>query len=148
MLRDSFLDLIPALCFHIHGWEDGSLCQSILFLCSDSAVKRNCLKRNARRFYIPNHSKLLFAFRTAHDEIYRDLRGNISQRNELCTISRLRTGCKDKILCVASWIRAIEGRKSKTIFCDGVFQFRSVSSVINACDKSLLRSPGSAARLR
>ena len=29
MLRDSFLDLIPALCFHIHGWEDGSLCQSI-----------------------------------------------------------------------------------------------------------------------
>ena len=32
MLRDSFLDLIPALCFHIHGWEDGSLCQSILFV--------------------------------------------------------------------------------------------------------------------
>ena len=31
MLRDSFLDLIPALCFHIHGWEDGSLCQSIQF---------------------------------------------------------------------------------------------------------------------
>ena len=32
MLRDSFLDLIPALCFHIHGWEDGSLCQSIQFV--------------------------------------------------------------------------------------------------------------------
>ena len=32
LLRDSFLDLIPALCFHIHGWEDGSLCQSILFV--------------------------------------------------------------------------------------------------------------------
>ena len=31
ILRDSFLDLIPALCFHIHGWEDGSLCQYILF---------------------------------------------------------------------------------------------------------------------
>ena len=30
LLRDSFLDLIPALCFHIHGWEDGSLCQGIL----------------------------------------------------------------------------------------------------------------------
>jgi len=32
LLRDSFLDLIPALCFHIHGWEDGSLCQSIQFV--------------------------------------------------------------------------------------------------------------------
>jgi hypothetical protein len=32
LLRDSFLDLIPALCFHIHGWEDGSLCQNIQFI--------------------------------------------------------------------------------------------------------------------
>ena len=29
LLRDSFLDLIPALCFRIHWRENGSLCQSI-----------------------------------------------------------------------------------------------------------------------
>ena len=119
-------------------------------VCSggNSAVKRTRIKRNAHRFYILNHCELLFALRTAHDEIYRYLRGNIFQRNKLCMISRFCTGGKDKILCMAAWIRAIEGRKSKAIFCDSVFQFLSVSSAINVYDRSLSRSPGSAIRLR
>ena len=114
----------------------------------NSAVKRNRIKQNARRFYIPNHCKFLFALRTAHDEIYRDLHGNISQWNELRAISCLRTGGKDKILCMTARIRAIERRKSKTIFCDGVFQFRSMSSAISAYDTSLSLRPGSATRPR
>ena len=114
----------------------------------NSAVKRNRIKRNARRFYIPNHCKLLFALRTAHDEIYRDLRWNIIQRNKLCMISHLRTGGKDEILRSTFQIGTIERRKSKTIFCDGVFQFRSVSSEINAYDTSLSLHPGSEARQR
>ena len=108
----------------------------------DSAVKRNRIKQNARRFYIPNHCKFLFALRTAHDEIYRALRGNISQWNELCAISCLRIGGKDKILCVTVRIGTIERRKSKTIFCDGVFQFRSISSTFNAYDTILSQRPG------
>ena len=98
----------------------------------DSVVKRDRFKWNAFRFSIPNHSKLLLALRTTHDEIYRDLHGNIFQRNKLCMVSRLRAGGKDKILCAAIRIGAIERRKSKTIFCNGVFQFCSVSSAINA----------------
>ena len=56
MLRDSFLDLIPALCFRIHRREDGSLCQNILFLCGDSAINGKIVKRNDRRSSVPTQN--------------------------------------------------------------------------------------------
>ena len=149
MLRDSFfgLDTCPLL---PHSRVGGRLTMPKYYVCSggNSAEKRDRVEWETHRFYILNHCELLFALRTAHDEIYRHLCGNIFQRNKICMISRLRAGSKDKILCVAAWIGTIERRKSKTIFCNSVFQFRSVPSAINAYDKSLSRSPEFAARPR
>lgn len=148
MLRDSFLDLIPALCFHIHGWEDGSLCQSILFLCGDSAVNGKIIKRNDWRFFVSAQNIFALALRTDDREICRRRFRNTFQRNQLRFVFRFPADCECDILCRAIWIRTIEGRKSMTIFCDGVFQFLPVSSVINVCDTSLSQRPESAARPR
>ena len=141
MLRDSFLDLIPALCFHIHGWEDGSLCQSILFLCGDSAVKRKIVERNNRRFSVPTQNIFPFTLRANNCEIRGCILRNAFQRDQLRFVFRFSAVCKGDFLCVTTRVGAIERRKSKTIFCDGVFQFRSVSSVINAYDTSLSQRP-------
>ena len=68
LLRDSFLDLIPALCFHIHGWEDGSLCQSIQLVGCHKADIGDELQRNDGIAVMPDQRKLSSAFRTADDE--------------------------------------------------------------------------------
>jgi len=68
MLRVSFLDLIPALCFHIHGWEDGSLCQSIQLVGCHKADIGDELQRNDGIAVMPDQRKLSSAFRTADDE--------------------------------------------------------------------------------
>ena len=148
MLRDSFLDLIPALCFRIHRREDGSLCQSILFLCGDSAVNGNFVKRNDRRLSVPTQNVFMLTLRTDNCEICGSCFRNIFQRDKLRFILCFTADCECNILRCAFRVGAIERRKSKTIFCDGVFQFRSVSSAINAYDTSLLQRLGSATRLR
>ena len=110
---------------------------------------RDHFKRNERRAYDPNHGKLLSALRTTHDELYGNLFRDCIQRNELCAISCFRAGGKDEILCMAIRIGTIEGRKATAFrFCDLIFQFRSVSSAINACDTSLSQLLGSAIHLR
>ena len=116
------------------------------FVCSGGGFSkvRDHFKRNERRANDPNHGKLLPALRTTHDELYGDLRRDCIQRNELCAISCFRAGGKDEILCMVIRVGAIVRRKSKTIFCDGVFQFRSVSSAINVCDTILSQCPESA----
>ncbi len=68
LLRDSFLDLIPALCFHIHGWEDGSLCQCIRLVGRHKTDIGDELQRNDGIAVMPDQSKLPSAFRTVDDE--------------------------------------------------------------------------------
>ena len=145
MLRDSFLDLIPALCFHIHGWEDGSLCQCIRFgLCGEAAVKRQDFEWNDRRFAMPIQNIFTLALRTDDCEICGRVFRNIFQRDQFRFFLRFPANSKCDVLCRAIWVRTIKRRKSKTIFCNGVFQFLPVSSVINAYDTSPSRCLGSA----
>ena len=68
LLRDSYLDLIPALCFHIHGWEDGSLCQGIQLIGRHKTDIRDEFQRNDRITLVPDQCKLPFALRTVDDE--------------------------------------------------------------------------------
>ena len=147
MLRDSFLDLIPALYFHIHGWEDGSLCQSIQLGCHKPDIGDE-FQRNNGIALMPDQCKLPSALWTTDDEFrIIDLIQHFN-RDQFGIVFQFRVCRKCDIFCFAAWIGTIERRKSKTIFCDGVFQFRSVSSVINAYDTSLSQRPESAAHLR
>ena len=148
MLRVSFLDLIPALCFRIHRREDGSLCQSIRLVGCHKADIGDELQRNDGIAVMPDQPKLSPALRAVDDEFrVVDLFQSFDW-NQFGSVFRFCVWCERDVLCRAVWVRAIERRKSKTIFCDGVFQFRSCSSVINAYDKSLSRSLGSATHPR
>jgi len=145
MLRDSFLDLIPALCFHIHGWEDGSLCQSIRLVGRHKTDIGNKLQRNDRITVMPDQRKLSSAFRTVDDEFCVGDLFQSFDRNQFGSVFRFRTWRKCNVLCLAVRIRTIEGRKAAAFrFRDLIFQFRSCSSVISAYDMSLSRRPGSA----
>ena len=68
MLRVSFLDLIPALCFRIHRREDGSLCQGIQLIGRHKTDIRDEFQRNDRITLVPDQCKLPFALRTVDDE--------------------------------------------------------------------------------
>ena len=143
MLRVSFLDLIPALCFHIHGWEDGSLCQSIQLVGCHKADIGNEFQRNDRIAVMPDQRKLSPALRTVDNEFRIIDFFQSFDRNQFGFVFRFDAWRKCNVLCRTVWVRAIKRRKSKTIFCDGVFQYLSIPSVINVCDRSLSRSLGS-----
>ena len=144
MLRDSFLDLIPALCFHIHGWEDGSLCQGIQLIGRHKTDIRDEFQRNDRITPVPDQCKLPFALRTVDDEFRITDFFQCFNRDQLRFVFRFHAWRKRDISRFAIRVRTIERRKSKTIFCDGVFQFLFISSAINAYDMSLSQFPGSA----
>ena len=145
MLRDSFLDLIPALCFHIHGWEDGSLCQSIRLVGCHKTDIGDELQRNDGIAVMPDQRKLSPALWAVDDEFrVVDLFQSFDW-NQFGSVFRFCVWCERDVLCRAVWVRAIERRKSKTIFCDGVFQFLPAPSAINVYDRSLSRSLGSEA---
>ena len=117
-------------------------------LGGNSAVKMDEWKWNDRRFFVSVQNIFALTFRTDDREIRGDVFRNIFQRNQFRFIFRFPADSKRDVLCRAVWIRTIEWRKSKTIFCDGGFQFPSVSSTINAYDTSLSRRPGSVTRPR
>ena len=68
LLRDSYLDLIPALCFRIHRREDGSLCQSIQLVSCHETDIGDQFQRNDGIAVMPDQRKLSSAFRTVDDE--------------------------------------------------------------------------------
>ena len=142
LLRDSFLDLIPALCFHIHGWEDGSLCQNIRLIGRHKTDIGDELQGNDRITPVPDQRELTSALRTVNDEIRIVDLFQRFDRNQFGFVFRFCAWYKRDILCTAIGIGAIKRRKAKTIFYDGVFQFLSVSSVLNAYGTILLRSLG------
>ena len=145
MLRDSFLDLIPALCFRIHRREDGSLCQGIQLVGCHKTDVGDELQRNDGIAVMPDQSNLPSALRTVDDEFCVVDLFQSFDRNQFGSVFRFRTWRKCNVLCLAVRIRTIEGRKAAAFrFRDLIFQFRSCSSVINACDRSLSQRPGSA----
>ena len=95
---------------------------------------------------MPDQRKLSSALRTADDEFRIIDFFQRFNRDQLRFVFRFHAWRKRDVLCGAIRVGTIERRKAKAIFCDGGFQFMSVSSVINACDTSPSRSPGSAAR--
>ena len=143
-MRDSFLDLIPALCFRIHRREDGSLCQGIQLIGRHKTDIRDEFQRNDRITLVPDQCKLPFALRTVDDEFRVVDFFQSFDRNQFGSVFRFLAWRKGDVLCRAIRIGTIERRKSKTIFCDGGFQFLPVSSVINAYDTIPSRCPGSA----
>ena len=120
----------------------------LIRLGGDSAVKREIVNRNDRRFFVPVQSKSALALRTDDREICMGIFQKEFNRDQFRFILRFPADCKCDILCCTVWVRAIERRKSKTIFCDGVFQFLPAPSAINVYDRSLSQFLGSAARPR
>ena len=112
-------------------------------LCDDAAVKRQDFEWNDRRFPMPVQKIFGLALRTDDCEIRGSIVRKEFDRDQFRFVLRFPADCKRDVLCLAVWIRAIERRKSKTIFCDGVFQLRSASSVINAYDTIPSQRPGS-----
>ena len=106
LLRDSFLDLIPALCFRIHRREDGSLCQSILF------VYRYHVLRDIR---FTNVEHLL---RTGHINRCRTTEmWHCRQRGGRPCLPVQRCAEKNSVNSVK--IRCVQGSRTKEIMCAG-----------------------------
>ena len=118
------------------------------FLCGNSAVKRKIVKRNERRLSVSAQNVFAFTLRTDDRETCRRVLRNTFQRDQIGFVFRFPADCERDILCSAVRVGAIKRRKSKTIFCDSVFQFLSMPSAINAYDMSLSLRPGSAIHLR
>ena len=93
---------------------------------------------------MPDQSKLPSTLRTVDDEFRVVDFFQSFDRNQFGSVFRFLAWRKGDVLCRAIRIGTIERRKSKTIFCDGGFQFLPVSSVINAYDTIPSRCPGSA----
>ena len=116
----------------------------LIRLGGDSAVKREIVNRNDRRFFVPVQSKSALALRTDDREICMGIFQKEFNRDQFRFILRFPADCERYVPCRAIWVGAIKRRKSKTIFCNGGFQFLPVTSTISAYDTSPSRRLGSA----